>query len=85
MYSTVNSRLNLDTSRLLIIITGLQFTFYLHSPYEARTTPSVFTHGNFSFSCVGDRRDTLAPAYLKCEFNFSFLISQKLTNLATNM
>lgn len=75
MYSTVNSHLNFDTSQLLIIITGLQFTFYLHSPYEARTTPSVFTHGNFSFSCVGDRRDTLAPAYLKYELNFSFLIS----------
>lgn len=36
----------------------------LYSPYEASTTPSVLIHGHFSFSCVGERRATFAPAYL---------------------
>lgn len=53
----------------------------LNSPYEASTTPSVLIQGNFSFSWVADRRQTLAPALLQhnqSETSSDFVVQQLL-------
>lgn len=61
--------------------TSISALMWRNSPCDARATPSVFIHGKCSFTWVGERRETLAPASLQHKVKTLYARTQSQLNI----